>query len=52
MFHFLFPQADEDDTFLAVQIGMQNYIGVLIAVVGVGGLMYMALWKELKAKKG
>ncbi|KAJ7486658.1 membrane transporter [Mycena latifolia] len=36
----------------AVQIGMHNYIGVLIAVVGLGGLMNVVLWKDLKAKKG
>ncbi|KAJ7150064.1 hypothetical protein C8R43DRAFT_887549, partial [Mycena crocata] len=36
----------------AVQIGMHHYIGVLIGVVGLGGIMHVVLWKELKAKKG
>ena len=35
-----------------VKIGMMNYIGVQIAVVGVGGIMYLTLWRELKAKTG
>ncbi|KAJ7752904.1 MFS general substrate transporter [Mycena metata] len=36
----------------AVQIGMHNYVGVLIAVVGLMGAMQMVLWRDLKAKKG
>lgn len=35
-----------------VKIGMINYIGIQIAVVGIGGLMYLSLWKSLKAKTG
>ena len=35
-----------------VKIGMMNYIGVQIAVVGIGGIMYLTLWRELKAKTG
>lgn len=35
-----------------VKIGMINYVGVQIAVVGIGGLMYLTLWRQLKAKTG
>lgn len=35
-----------------VQFGMLNYTAVQIAVVGLGGIMYMTLWKNLKAKTG
>ncbi|KIM39119.1 hypothetical protein M413DRAFT_75216 [Hebeloma cylindrosporum] len=35
-----------------VQIGMMNYIGIQIAVVGIGGVMYLTLWRQLKAKTG
>ena len=35
-----------------VKIGMINYVGVQIAVVGIGGLMYLMLWRQLKAKTG
>ncbi|KAF9446778.1 MFS general substrate transporter [Macrolepiota fuliginosa MF-IS2] len=35
-----------------VKIGMLNYIGIQIAVVGLGGIMHLTLWRELKAKTG
>lgn len=35
-----------------VKIGMVNYVAVQLAVVGLGGVMYMTLWKQLKAKTG
>lgn len=35
-----------------VKLGMKNYVGVQIAVVGVGVVMFMSLWKSLKAKTG
>jgi Major Facilitator Superfamily len=35
-----------------VKMGMINYVGVQIGVVGVGGLMYLTLWRQLKAKTG
>ncbi|KAH6917733.1 membrane transporter [Coprinopsis sp. MPI-PUGE-AT-0042] len=35
-----------------VKMGMLNYLGLQIAVVGFGGLVYMLLWKDLKAKTG
>jgi len=35
-----------------VQIGMMNYVGIQIAVVGIGGVMYLTLWRQLKAKTG
>lgn len=35
-----------------VKIGMLNYIAIQIAVVGLGGVMHMTLWRELKAKTG
>lgn len=35
-----------------VKIGMMNYVGVQLAVVGIGGVMYLTLWKSLKAKTG
>ena len=35
-----------------VKMGMVNYVGVQIAVVGIGGLMYLTLWRQLKAKTG
>ncbi|KAF9042118.1 major facilitator superfamily domain-containing protein [Panaeolus papilionaceus] len=35
-----------------VKIGMLNYIGIQIAVVGIGGIMYLTLWRQLKAKTG
>ena len=35
-----------------IEIGMINYVGLHIAVVGIGNLMYLTLWKQLKAKTG
>ncbi|TFK31844.1 membrane transporter [Crucibulum laeve] len=35
-----------------VSMGMKNYAATQIAVVGLGGVMQMLLWKDLKAKKG
>ncbi|PPQ98972.1 hypothetical protein CVT24_003468 [Panaeolus cyanescens] len=35
-----------------VKIGMLNYIGIQISVVGIGGIMYLTLWRQLKAKTG
>ncbi|PPQ78813.1 hypothetical protein CVT25_010682 [Psilocybe cyanescens] len=35
-----------------VKMGMTNYIAVQLSVVGLGGVMYLTLWKQLKAKTG
>ncbi|KAJ6478064.1 major facilitator superfamily domain-containing protein [Mycena vitilis] len=35
-----------------VQMGMKNYIGVQMGVVGIGALLHLAFWKQLKAKTG
>ncbi|KAJ7318204.1 major facilitator superfamily domain-containing protein [Mycena albidolilacea] len=35
-----------------VQMGMKNYIAVQIGVVGVGALLHLTFWKQLKAKTG
>ena len=35
-----------------VKIGMKNFIGIQIALVGIGAVMYMTLWRSLKAKTG
>ncbi|KAF6752650.1 major facilitator superfamily domain-containing protein [Ephemerocybe angulata] len=35
-----------------VKIGMMNYVGLEIAFVGVGALLFMGLWRDLKAKTG
>ncbi|CAA7267687.1 unnamed protein product [Cyclocybe aegerita] len=35
-----------------VKIGMVNYVGIQLAVVGMGGVMYLTLWRQLKAKTG
>lgn len=35
-----------------VKVGMINYVGLEIAIIGVGALMFMTLWRELKAKTG
>ncbi|KAJ7148554.1 membrane transporter [Mycena crocata] len=35
-----------------VHIGMKNYIAVQIGVVGIGALLHMTFWKQLKAKTG
>ena len=35
-----------------VKIGMVNYAVIQIVVVALGGVMYMTLWRQLKAKTG
>jgi MFS family permease len=35
-----------------VQMGMKNYVAVQIGVVGIGALLHLAFWKQLKAKTG
>jgi MFS family permease len=35
-----------------VTVGMPNYVGLEIAIVGIGVLLFTSLWKELKAKTG
>ncbi|TFY58527.1 hypothetical protein EVG20_g8116 [Dentipellis fragilis] len=35
-----------------VKLGMLNYVGLEIAYLGVGALMFTTLWRELKAKTG
>ncbi|KAF8623864.1 hypothetical protein AX17_007266 [Amanita inopinata Kibby_2008] len=35
-----------------VRVGMLNYVGVEIALVGVGVVLYTVLWKNLKTKRG
>ncbi|GBE85784.1 MFS general substrate transporter [Sparassis latifolia] len=35
-----------------VTVGMLNYVGLQIAVVGIGAVMFLTLWKNLKAKTG
>ncbi|KAJ7923458.1 major facilitator superfamily domain-containing protein [Mycena leptocephala] len=35
-----------------VQMGMKNYIAVQIGVVGVGAVLHLTFWKQLKAKTG
>ncbi|KAH9475840.1 hypothetical protein JR316_0011400 [Psilocybe cubensis] len=35
-----------------VRMGMVNYVAVQLAVVGTGGVMYLTLWRQLKAKTG
>ncbi|KAJ7117423.1 major facilitator superfamily domain-containing protein [Mycena epipterygia] len=35
-----------------VQMGMKNYVGVQLAVVGIGALLHLTFWKQLKAKTG
>ena len=35
-----------------VKVGMLNYIGLEIALIGIGAIMFMTLWRELKAKTG
>jgi hypothetical protein len=31
---------------------MLNYVGLELAVVGIGALCFIGLWRDLKAKKG
>jgi hypothetical protein len=35
-----------------VDVGMTRYLGLQVALLGIGGLMSMTLWKEMKAKTG
>ncbi|KAI0660309.1 MFS general substrate transporter [Cubamyces menziesii] len=35
-----------------VKVGMLNYVGLQIGIVGVGVLLFSTLWKQLKAKTG
>ena len=35
-----------------VKVGMLNYLGLEIAIIGIGAVMFMTLWRELKAKTG
>ncbi|KAF9005043.1 major facilitator superfamily domain-containing protein [Cyathus striatus] len=35
-----------------VRVGMMNYVGVEIAVVGIGVVLFIVLWQDLKAKTG
>lgn len=35
-----------------VQVGMLSYIGMQIAIVGIGAVMFSTLWRQLKAKTG
>ena len=35
-----------------VKVGMLNYLGLEIAIIGIGVVMFMTLWRELKAKTG
>ena len=35
-----------------VKVGMLSYVGTQIAIVGVGAVMFISLWKDLKAKTG
>ena len=35
-----------------IKVGMLNYVGLEIALVGIGGVLFLTLWRELKAKTG
>jgi hypothetical protein len=35
-----------------VKVGMMNFVGLQVAIVGIGGLLHLTLWRELKAKTG
>ena len=35
-----------------VDVGMLPYVGLQLTLLGIGGLMFMTLWKELKTKTG
>lgn len=35
-----------------VRVGMLNYVGLEIALVGVGAVLFIALWRDLKTKMG
>ena len=35
-----------------VKVGMLSYVGLQVAYVGIGGVMFITLWRQLKAKTG
>ncbi|KAK7696389.1 hypothetical protein QCA50_001043 [Cerrena zonata] len=35
-----------------VSVGMLNYVGMQIAIVGIGAILFSTLWRNLKAKTG
>ncbi|CAL1702378.1 unnamed protein product [Somion occarium] len=35
-----------------VSVGMLNYIGMQITIVGIGAVLFLTLWRDLKAKTG
>ncbi|GLB41376.1 putative MFS general substrate transporter [Lyophyllum shimeji] len=35
-----------------VAVGMRNYVGLQIALVGVGAVLFVGLWRDLKTKTG
>ncbi|KAL5492861.1 hypothetical protein ACEPAI_4309 [Sanghuangporus weigelae] len=35
-----------------VQVGMEKYIGVQMALLGVGAILFLTLWRNMKAKTG
>lgn len=35
-----------------VDVGMTRYLGLQLALLGIGALMFMTLWKDMKAKTG
>ncbi|RDB18451.1 hypothetical protein Hypma_000260 [Hypsizygus marmoreus] len=35
-----------------VKVGMLKYVGLEIALVGIGAVLFVGLWRELKTKKG
>ena len=35
-----------------VDVGMTRYLGLQLALLGIGALMFMTFWKEMKAKTG
>ncbi|KAH9955239.1 major facilitator superfamily domain-containing protein, partial [Russula dissimulans] len=35
-----------------VDVGMTRYLGLQLSLLGIGGLMFMTLWKEMNAKTG
>jgi len=35
-----------------VKVGMINYVALEMAIVGIGVVSFLALWRDLKAKKG
>ena len=35
-----------------VKVGMLNYLGLEIALIGISAILFMTLWREMKAKTG